>query len=154
MLKYAYTLQFNCKYLLFLILIVVFSCQNKIHDVHSNKPNASIKNTYWKVTQIDDCKVDMAKMQRDFYFILELNSDVIKGNSGCNQFNGKYNIDKKGNITLSNIISTRMYCADYEAEPLWYEFIEKSFHFKIEGDNMELINSNQMKIYCEAVYLK
>lgn len=135
-------------------LLGVISCQNKIHDVHSEKPNASLKNTYWKVSQIDDCKVDMAKMQRDFYFILELNSDVIKGNSGCNQFNGKYRIDKKGNITLSNIISTRMYCADYEAEPLWYEFIEKSFHFKIEGDNMELINSNQMKIFCEAVYLK
>lgn len=142
------------KYLTLFLLIFIFSCQKQIKNAQSNKPNSTLQNTYWKVNSIGDKIIKIVENQRELHFVLMDDSDNVHGHSGCNTFNGKYKLIGKNGIEFSKMISTRMYCPDYEGEPLWFDFIDGPLSLEIKGEELILINNKKTKVKCQAIYLK
>ncbi len=150
----AFKKNLSPKYLIFIIFFSQIACQKKINNSSVDKPNSTLQNTYWKILQIGDHKIQQLENQRELHFILDLDSDVVRGHSGCNTFNGKYALSGSKGIEFSKMISTRMYCPDYNGEPLWFDFIEGQLSYEIKGDDLILVNKNKTKAKCQAVYLK
>lgn len=96
----------------------------------------------------------MPENQRELHFVLKLDSDDVQGHSGCNTFNGKYKLSGSNGIEFFKMISTRMYCPDYQGEPLWFDFIEGPMTYMIKGEELILTNKKKIKARCQAIYLK
>jgi heat shock protein HslJ len=79
--------------------------------------------------------------------------ETVTGNSGCNGFGGKYDVD--GNqITFSEIVSTLMACDDARMaqETVVHQVLTGTASYKIEGNTLTLTNNNMVLILTTVSY--
>ena len=80
-------------------------------DCKSSLSTANLKNTYWKLEEIDSKKIKVPGNVRDVHFILRSDDKTVKGFGGCNNFTGSYKV--KGNkIEFGPIACTRKFCKE------------------------------------------
>jgi len=119
------------------------------------KTNASLTNTYWKLTELNGEPALLGAEQRELHMILNTEGNHVKGFSGCNRFTGTYKVSES-HIQYSQIASTRMTCMDGMAqEQRFLSALEGTTGFKISGDSLSLHGADgQLLLRFEAVYLK
>jgi putative lipoprotein len=116
-------------------------------------PNASLTETYWKVTEIDGTPTRVFPNQREPHLVLQADG-VARGHSGCNLFRGGYEL-KDQQVTFGNMASTQKACIDGMAqEQRFLRALGASTHFRIEGDTLRLTDeTGEPRLTLAVVYL-
>lgn len=112
---------------------------------------AELQNTYWKLVELNS-KVISASTKREAHIVLDKELR-IKGHSGCNSFNGTYELKGEMLKISGSMMMTRMFCRGSNEG----EFI-KALHsmqsYIILGEYLEVLDSNGSEIArFESVYL-
>ena len=119
------------------------------------KTNASLTNTYWKLTELNGDPAVIGAGERELHMVLITEGSRVRGFSGCNKFTGTYKVEED-HFQFSQMASTRMACMDgMEQEQRFLSALEGTTGFKISGDSLSLHGADgQLLLRFEAVYLK
>lgn len=115
---------------------------------------------YWKLIELGNRKFDADEEQfREPHFILHCKDNRITGATGCNSMMGSYELsdteDTKGNISFSQLASTRMACMDIDYEQDYLDLFNNAKSYSVEGGKLTMLNENGETIALfEAVYLR
>lgn len=110
-------------------------------------PPSSLKNTYWKLVELDGQRLDENKIwlqmmqkhpasARDIHFVIRKN-DLLTGFSGCNKFSGNVIADEI-NIKIGPLMSTRMACPAMAVENQFHKLLTSADNYHIKGESLEL----------------
>lgn len=137
------------------ILMSKVSGTNSKGSSSLQKPNVSLTNTYWKLTELNGEPALLGAGQKELHMILNNEGNRVKGFSGCNRFTGTYKVEES-HIQFSQMASTRMVCMDgMEQEESFLSALEGTTGFKISGDSLSLHGAfGQLLLRFEALYLK
>lgn len=121
------------------------------------KAAPEVTGKYWKLKTLEGQEVKMSEDQeREIYFILEANTNRIKGFAGCNTFNGSYTLEEGNRIGFSQIATTLKACSDLPVnESEFLKVFELANNYTINGDTLSLnIGRRAPLAVFEAVYLQ
>ena len=104
------------------------------------KAAPEVTGKYWKLKTLEGQEVKMSEDQeREIYFILEANTNRIKGFAGCNTFNGSYTLEEGKRIGFSQIATTLKACSDLPVnESEFLKVFELANNYTINGDTLSL----------------
>ena len=117
---------------------------------------AELKDTYWKLVDLDGETVVMAPaQQREVHITLAGEGSRLIGFSGCNQLVGAYVPDGNA-LRFTQMAGTRMACMaplmDLESQVL--KMLGATTAYRIEGAQLTLFGGDQVLARFEAVYLR
>jgi copper homeostasis protein (lipoprotein) len=118
------------------------------------RSTATLVNTYWKLVRLGNRPVTVNPDQREPRITLRANGQA-DGSTGCNQFNGRYEVDKE-RLTFGPMASTRMACPDgMEQEAAFLAALESAVRFKVINEHMELYDAGgEMIARFESRYME
>jgi uncharacterized lipoprotein YbaY/heat shock protein HslJ/uncharacterized lipoprotein NlpE involved in copper resistance len=120
------------------------------------KVMAELKNTYWKLIELDGKKVTMAPTQaREVRITLASEDSRLIAFGGCNQLAGSYVLE--GNkLKFTQMISTLMVCVSpfMELDGNVLKTLDATNNYRIDGEQLTLLGGDQVLARFEAVYLK
>jgi heat shock protein HslJ len=136
-------------------MFILVSCHNtKKMDNTVMSTNADIKETYWKLTELNGVGVPEPKDgEKEVYFRLRNEGLKVEGNGGCNGFGGTFELSEGNSIRFSKMISTMMYCARMETENALYKVFEAADNYTISGGVLQL-NKARMAPLAKFVAVK
>ena len=76
---------------------------------------------------------------------LHLNADgkQASGSDGCNRFFGVYALEGD-KLTFGMMGSTRMACPHADLDRLFYQSLKKTSHYRISGEQLELLQKDKL----------
>lgn len=106
----------------------------------SSKPDSPLRETYWKVMEVDGKPVTVGERQREPNLILHTAESKVTGFGGCNNFTGGYTLN--GNtLKFGNAASTMMACVQgMDTEKAFLSMLVKVATWKIAEDRLELFD--------------
>lgn len=124
-------------------------------SIFVNKDDNEVINKYWKLITLEGKKVVMTERQeKEQYFILK-SDGTITGFLGCNQFNGKFELEEGNKIRFNeNFATTKMMCADEKIlENEFLKVFKLANNYTINGDSLSLNSGKRASLAIfEAVY--
>src|SRR5262245_42535860 len=115
------------------LMISAFSCSHKL------SPDYSWQNKKWTLIEMKQVPVQLSGSRRDAFIQFSPDEKKFTGNGGCNSINDLYEINsKKNEIGFSNIISTKMSCADISFENTFLETLDKVNRYEVSGNTILL----------------
>lgn len=121
-----------------------------------NKQQNVITDRYWKLTELQGKKIEKAEGHgREAFMVLTSTENRIHGNSGCNIFNGGYELTDMNRLKFSKMASTMMACPDMEIEREFLQVLETTDSYYLKGDTL-MLNRDRMAPLArfENVFLK
>jgi heat shock protein HslJ/uncharacterized lipoprotein NlpE involved in copper resistance len=119
--------------------------------------SARLKDTYWKLIELNGAKVVMAptQQQREVRITLASEGARLFGFSGCNQLVGAYVQDGSA-LRFTQMASTKMACVPpfMELESQVLKMLGATTAYHIEGAQLTLFGGDQILARFEAVYLR
>ena len=109
----------------------------------ANADKHAVTDTYWKLVTIGDEPIAALDGNKEAHFILVSEENSIRGFAGCNGFGGSYSIQDDNQITFFQLFSTKMACPNLDTEHKFMKALEATQGFKIDKDELWLIDSNQ-----------
>lgn len=65
--------------------------------------------------------------------------DRISGKGGCNNYGGTYATGNNSSLTVSGVVSTKMFCdSAMQWETMYFNMLEKSRIYRIKGNTLEV----------------
>jgi putative lipoprotein len=127
----------------------------RVSRAPEHKPDRSLANTYWKLTELNGGPVKVLPQQREPHLILQSESQRLAGSGGCNRLLGSYTLEWPS-LAFGKVASTMMACADdMEQETNFFRTLESVRAWKIRGDELELLDeSGRVIARCVAVDLR
>jgi uncharacterized lipoprotein YbaY/heat shock protein HslJ/uncharacterized lipoprotein NlpE involved in copper resistance len=127
-------------------------------SVASGKGNvmAELKDTYWKLIELDGATVVMAPTQkREVSITLASEGSRLFGFSGCNQLVGAY-VQESNALRFTQMASTKMACVPpfMELESQVLKMLDATRAYSIEGEQLTLLGGDQVLARFKAVYLR
>jgi len=134
--------------------IMVYRVSEKDDPEASPGHEATLTDTYWKLTEIDGEPAQLGVDEKEAYIILDSESNRVKGFSGCNTFTGAYEVHGEG-LKFSQMASTMRACLEnMEQEQRFLLALEKTSQYDITGETLELRGeSEEPLLRFEAGYL-
>jgi len=122
----------------------------------ANLVDANLTNTYWTPLEINGELATLGTDDRELNMVLTGDESRVRGFSGCNQFNGSYEVGDDGQLTFGALASTRMACAEgSEQEQLFLGVLGQTRRFSISGQQLTLYDAaDNAVLRFEAVYLR
>lgn len=128
------------KYLLLLfIAISTVKCTPKL------SPDAGWGHQNWVVVEMKGVPVQQSGGRRDAHIVFEVPEKRFTGNGGCNQINGNYTLDKN-EIRFTDVISTKMSCADIEFENTFLSTLSSIDRYEVRGNDLLLKNKRETSL--------
>lgn len=110
-----------------------------------------IKNTYWRLTMLNEKAVELSEGQREPHIIIRDNQAT--GSDGCNNFFRGVMI-KDNSIKFGDGGSTLMLCPHIEELAMEFnQTLQKADTWEINGSLLKLLKDNAVLAVFEAVYL-
>ncbi len=136
-----------------ILAFVAMRCQSSAPG--SNVPDASLKETYWKLTELNGQPIPVpGPDKREIHIILK-NGDRLQGFAGCNNIMGSFEVKNDFSITFSGVASTMMACPDMKTEDDLKKILEQVDNYTIKGNSLSLNKARMAPLArFEAVYLK
>ena len=137
-----------CAIALFIIATTLIGCSSvyKQSDVQDSKPTVELKNSYWKLLNIQGKPVIGIEGERELFLQLRADSLSLKGFAGCNSIMGSYTLDAD-TLTFSKVASTRKYCASaMDQEQSYIKALALVVNFKIIGKYLFFYDSNEQQV--------
>ena len=117
------------------------------------KSNATLAETYWKLTELMGKPVTTPAGEREIHIILKIQDNRIQGFAGCNSIMGSYELKDGNFIRFRDVASTKMACDDMTIENQFKEILERADNYSILGDNLSLNKARMAPLArFEAVY--
>ncbi|MFN5515460.1 MAG: META domain-containing protein [Cyanobacteriota bacterium] len=129
----------------------------KIASVADTTPDASLTNTYWKLTELRGRPISPgAEQKREIHLILQTQNNRVQGFAGCNRFQGEYTLEEKtGYLRFSPLMTTKMACPALNLETEFLKALEMADSFSIKGDSFTLNKARMAPLAkFQAVYLR
>lgn len=79
-------------------------------------------------------------------FINFENDGLVSGQTRCNNFNGRFDVDSIGYVTVSDLVVTKMVCPKTEMEQEYMDVLSQEFRYSIVQDTLEFINVDDVVI--------
>lgn len=76
---------------------------------YSKSKTATLEGQNWEATMVNNGKEAVVSVPEDIKVTAKFENGTVSGNSGCNNYNGSYELDGN-NIKFGEIASTMMYC--------------------------------------------
>ena len=119
-------------------------------------PMANLKDTYWKLVELDGARIVTASPQkREVRITIASEGSRVIGFSGCNQFTGGYTQD--GNtLRFTQMAGTQMACVPpvMKLESQVLKMLNATTGYHVEGEHLTLLADTQVLARFEAVYLR
>lgn len=133
------------------MLIMLDASGNKINgDLAENykltrlSAGVSITNKYWKLIELGGKEIRNPDVrEKEAHVILADDESRAYGNTGCNFFNGNYELINHKLISFSPLASTRMYCHDVEHEGDFLMMFERAKSYKNVEDTLHLFDAEE-----------
>ncbi len=144
----------------FLFVSVVLFFTNCIHTrknaTASKTPNASLTETYWKLTEIMGKPVAMTPAnKKEIHIVLRKEGNRVEGFGGCNGFGGTYETKNNFNISFSSMIGTMIACPELDTENELFTVLKTVDNYYVVGDTLSLSKARMATMArFVAVYLK
>lgn len=118
-------------------------------------PAAPLRNTYWKLTELDNRPVEVAERQREPHIILAADQPRVSGNGGCNSIMGGFEVDGS-QLAFKQMAGTMMACQNgMQQESAFLRSLGTVTSYDITGQTLTLRNTNKAVVArFEAVALK
>ncbi len=152
------------KYFLACLIVVFFTnCSHtkKITSAESglmksNTPNASLTETYWKLTQLMGKPVVMdSANEKEIHITLRKEGNRVEGFAGCNGFGGTYTTKNDFNISFSDMLHTMMACPELDTENQLFTVLKTVDNYYVTGDSLSMSKARMAPMArFVAVYLK
>ncbi|MGH8107510.1 MAG: META domain-containing protein [Arenimonas sp.] len=142
----------------FIILMFSMSaCQSAPEaNAEESKSTAELRNTLWKLTELDGKAVQTAEGKRMASLTLRSEESQARIVTACNQGSAGFKVDGKA-IKFDIAMSTKMMC---EPEPMkqeaaFFKVINDAARYEIKGETLELYNAdNRLLARFHSEYLK
>ena len=122
------------------VLLVLFVTGCKTCKTEVSKENLS--STTWQLSSIDGKIVATTNYPNGLPDVTFGADNKVNGNGGCNRYGGTYTLDTEGKLTLSQMISTKMFCEGV-AEDVYMKMLSQANKAKIENKNLVLYNNDK-----------
>lgn len=120
----------------------------------SSLSTASLKNTYWKLMEIDGKLIKIPSTVREPHFILRNDGKSLKGFGGCNNFKGTYEVNEN-KIKFGPIAGTRKFCKNtMDLENLFMKIFSEANNYIIFGESLEFYRNEKVLAKFESVYFQ
>jgi len=108
----------------------------------TRKPDRSLTNTYWKLTELRGVPVKTAARQHEPHLILQAEGQRLAGSGGCNRLMGSYQLNGQ-TLALGKVASTMMACPDgMEEETAFFRILEHVQAWKVQADQLDLLDES------------
>ena len=116
---------------------------------------AMLENTRWKLVRLSNEPVIVSEGDREPYITLMSEGNKVQGFAGCNRLMGGYELEGD-KLKFGGMASTRMACQNgMKVESTFMQALESTVKWKIEGEHLELSDSNgTLLARFESLYLK
>jgi putative lipoprotein len=109
-------------------------------------PDASLTDTYWKLTEIDGQPAALGAGKRELHMVLTSEGARVRGFSGCNRFTGSYELNGD-QLRFKALAVTRMACREgMEQEQRFLETLGEVARFTVSGDSLALYTGDERLI--------
>lgn len=109
-------------------MFLIFSCNPMKKSGTMNNSQPMLSGTSWKMADKVSGKVPT----------LVFEEGKVSGNAGCNNFFGMTEMMTSGKISFSNVGSTKMMCANMDAENNFMMMLPKVNKYNVSGNTLEL----------------
>jgi putative lipoprotein len=100
-----------------------------------------LENTYWKLTDLGNTRVQASSQQKEPNFILDSETRRVSGSGGCNRLTGSYELNED-HLKFSQMASTMMACPEgMETEKVFLQALEQVNTWKIGGQQLEFFDA-------------
>lgn len=108
-----------------------------------NVAAAPLRNTYWKLTELNNRPVEVAERQREPHIIFAADEPRLSGNGGCNNIMGGFEVD--GNtLTFKQMAGTMMACLNgMQQESEFLRSLGTVTSYDISGQTLTLHNADK-----------
>lgn len=104
------------------------------------KPDRTLTNTYWKLTELNGAAVKVLPKQREPHLILQTEGGRVAGSGGCNRIMGSYRLDGP-TLAFGKVASTMMACPDgMDQERAFFQTLEQVRSWHVRSDSLDLID--------------
>lgn len=117
--------------ILLILVISISSCSPKL------SPDATWGRQQWALVEMKGVPVQQSGGRRDAHIVFEVAEKRFRGNGGCNQINGNYNLDKR-EIHFTDVVVTKMSCEDIEFENVFLTELGKVDRYEVNGTELRL----------------
>jgi heat shock protein HslJ len=124
---------------IFFILTLITSCKTTLKGAAS-KENLTSKR--WELSMMEGKSVVAAQYPNGLPDAVFSSDNRVSGHGGCNRYGGSFTLDAEGNLKLSQMISTKMFCEGV-AENEFMKALAKVNKAKVEGENLVLYHENE-----------
>jgi copper homeostasis protein (lipoprotein) len=103
---------------------------------------ATLENTSWKLTRLNDNPISAPVKQREAFFLLDPANHRVSGSGGCNRLMGSYEL-KGDELKFGRMASTMMACPEgMDTEQAFLKSLGQVSKWKISGQSLELSDSD------------
>lgn len=109
-------------------------------------PDFPLRNTYWKLIELNSKAVEVAERQREPHLIFAEKEARVSGSGGCNSIMGGFDVDNH-NLSFKQMAGTMMACTNgMEQESAFLKALTTVTGFQITGNTLELRNASKTVI--------
>jgi heat shock protein HslJ len=100
-----------------------------------------ITNKYWKLIEFKGLKIENKEVKREAHLQFRLDNQLVSGNSGCNQYSGKFELLGNNKIRIYPLIRTEMYCENVPWENDYFQTLENIEGYHVSNDTLQLFKA-------------
>jgi len=119
-----------------------------IEILEKSKAPLTIDKGSWMVTRIKD----MDNLSRNPFIQIDTSKEEISGNTGCNRFSGKIEVNNN-KIAFTEVSSTKMMCKNIEIENAFLAALDNTKSYTLKGEKLQLLDEKQ-ELLMECEYSK
>ena len=113
--------------------------------------SAELRNTYWKLREIEGKEITTPQGQQDSHLILSGDNSNVQGFAGCNSFFGQY-FNQGEVLTFSGMGSTMMACPQgMDTDVAFLQALSETNRAVIEGMFLQLYVADRLLARLEAI---
>ncbi|MDI1317124.1 META domain-containing protein [Flavobacterium sp.] len=114
---------------------------NKISEtttvISGEKGKFPLAETKWELVELNG-KTVAKTTKRDYFINFDSKSGTFKAFVGCNKISGNYFMKSTTKLGFTNVISTRMACENMDVERNFFNNLQKTDNYMIEGKMLHL----------------
>ena len=129
-----------------LVVVILAGCCNC--RSYQRKNQRPLIGTEWQLIQLGGEKISAE--QDSFSFTLTDEESQLTGKGACNQLTGIYTTDESRRLNFTQLGSTRMLCPEAEKEARFFEALEKTTHYDMDGPMLLLLSNGDLVAIMQA----
>lgn len=105
--------------------------------IQGEKGKFPLAETKWELVELNGKAVDKTT-KRDYFINFDSKSGTFKAFVGCNKISGSYFMKSTTKLGFSKVASTRMACENMDVERDFFNNLQKTDNYMIEGKMLHL----------------